>query len=247
MKKRAIREYIIILAITLTVCAFTIIFSMLEYVFTENTAKIAATAEKNTNVVIIIDAGHGGEDSGAVGYDGTLEKDINLDIANKLFDLLRISDIEAIMTRHDDSMLYSGKPARKKQSDLKNRVAFTQEYPDSLFVSIHQNKFPIEKYKGLQVYYSPNHTGSKIMAAHIQKYIKQHLQPDNNREIKPSGSNIYVLHHTKVPAVLVECGFLSNTEDTQNLNSEEYRKKIAFLLFKAICQYYSDSENGEIN
>ena len=192
---------------------------------------------------VIIDPGHGGEDGGAVGESGTIEKDINLAISYKLYELFSLTDINAVMTRYDDRLLYNeGQNKRKKYYDVRNREAIALEYDNPLFISIHQNKFPISKYKGLQVYYSSNHPDSKIVAETIQSEVAAHIQKDNKRKIKESGGSIYLMHALECPAVLVECGFLSNNEDETNLNSVEYQKELAYVIFSSIMQYFSQNE-----
>ncbi len=240
MHKRNNKEYLQILLITVVVALLTVAFSFAGQKISGNdglfSRKTSASVKEKS--VIVIDPGHGGEDGGAQSSDGTLEKDINLAISEYLEEYLRLADVKTVMTRQDDRLLYnSGEEKRKKFYDVRNRAAVATENPDCTFISIHQNKFPVQKYSGLQVYYSPNDPGSKVLAAIIQENTKQKLQPENNREIKPSGSSIYVLYKTKSPAVLVECGFLSNPEETRLLKTSEYQKKVAFVIFTSLMQY----------
>ena len=188
--------------------------------------------------VVILDAGHGGEDPGAVGVDGTLEKDINLIISYKIADYLRLSGIKTVMTRTDDRLLYDPSvnvKGKKKLYDLKNRYLISCQYENSVFVSIHMNKYTDSKYKGLQVYYSSNDISSADLASQIQEIVREYLQNENNRQIK-EGNGIYLLERISTPAVLVECGFLSNSEDCHNLCDDEYTSKIAFLISYAIMK-----------
>ncbi len=190
---------------------------------------------------VIIDAGHGGEDGGAIGIDGTVEKDINLSIALELNALLRAEGIPTRLTRSEDILLYdknSDYQGHKKSQDMAQRLKITEEYDNAIFISIHMNSFPQEKYKGLQVYYSTNSPNSAILAQKIQTLVANNIQLDNNRRIKPSESGIFLLECIHHPAVLVECGFLSNSEDCSNLNSPSYRSKLCFVLFVAICDYF---------
>ena len=197
---------------------------------------------ENESFIVIIDAGHGGIDSGAVGIDDILEKNINLTISKKLEKLLNIANIEVIMTRTEDIMLDSDGATKRKASDLANRIRIVQKYPSALFISIHMNKFPQEKYKGLQVFYSVNNLGSANLADIIKKNNKKYLQPDNNREIK-RGKDIFILEKTNNCAVLIECGFLSNHEEARLLNSEEYQNKLSRILFISILQYLGEENN----
>lgn len=240
MHKRNYKEYLQILLITVAVALLTVVFSFAgQKISGENgifSRKTSASAREKR--VIVIDPGHGGEDGGAQSNDGTLEKNINLAISKYLEEYLVLTDVKTVMTRQDDRLLYnSGEENRKKFYDVRNRAAVAAENPECTFISIHQNKFPVPKYRGLQVYYSPNDPDSKILAGLIQENTKQSLQPENNREIKPSGSSIYVLYKVKSPAVLVECGFLSNSDETELLKSSEYQKKVAFVIFKSLMQY----------
>lgn len=240
MRRRKYRDYIGILLITIAVTFITIFFSFVSDRISRKSFSDTGGQIDDDSIVIVIDAGHGGEDGGASGADGTLEKDINLSVAKYLESLLLFTDFNVVMTRSDDRLLYmTGQENRKKFYDVRNRVAVTENYSNSLLVSIHQNKFPVNKYKGLQVYYSTNNSDSKTLAGLIQQNVKSYLQPDNTREIKPAGSNIYILHKSKVPAVLVECGFLSNPEDLENLKTTEYQKKIAFIMFASLTEFLS--------
>ena len=207
------------------------------------TKSVNASVQPQTYLpVIVIDPGHGGEDGGAVAPDGTNEKDINLGIAKQLDTICRYSGIKTIMTRKSDIAIYDvGKDTlrSKKVSDMKNRLKIFNQDKNSIAVSIHQNKFPQSSCRGAQVYYSANDARSAKLAAAIQKSVKENLQPYNERQIKKAGSEIFVLDRAAVPAVLVECGFLSNKEDLELLLSKDYRKKLACALFSAVMEYFS--------
>jgi N-acetylmuramoyl-L-alanine amidase len=193
---------------------------------------------------VVIDAGHGGEDGGAVGTNGIYEKDLNLQIAWILNDLLRANGIETVMTRSEDILLYdrnSNYQGQKKVQDLAIRRKIAETYENAVFVSIHMNAFPQHQYHGLQVYYSPNSSESKDLAIHIQSLTKELLMPKNNRSVKTSGGNIYLLDRLQCPAVLVECGFLSNPEECAKLSSEEYKQQMALSLCLSILEYFSDA------
>ncbi len=187
---------------------------------------------------VVIDAGHGGEDGGAVGINGCIEKELNLEIALILRDLLEISGINVKMTRTEDIMLYdAATPGKKKIQDLRRRVEIGEESEDSLTVSIHMNTYPSSKYNGAQVYYSPNHSESKELAETVQGHIKAYLQPENSRQIKESTSAIYLLHNIKNPAILVECGFISNQSEAELLCTDSYRHKVALTIYSAIIDH----------
>ncbi len=188
---------------------------------------------------VIIDAGHGGEDGGAVGINGVFEKDLNLEISNDLCDLLRSTGINVIMTRNDDSLLYDRNVdfhGKKKVLDLAARLEIANNVENAIFVSIHMNSFPEQKYSGLQVYYSKNTDNSKSLAEKIQTSVKEHIQPNNTRVCK-SSENIYLLDKAKNTSVLVECGFLSNHDECSLLSTDEYRKELAIAIFNGIYEY----------
>lgn len=194
--------------------------------------------------VIIIDAGHGGEDGGASGSDGVLEKDLNLDVSFILSDMLRAGGVPVIMTRTEDILLYDRNidyKGRKKVLDLKARLKISDDNPGALFVSIHMNAFPQKKYSGLQVYYSTNEAGSKLLADKIQDIVRISLQPENLRESKSAGSNIFLLHKNENTAVLVECGFLSNDAECEKLSDPAYRQQLTLALFCGIMEYLGET------
>ena len=189
---------------------------------------------------IIIDAGHGGEDGGAVGKNGALEKELNLSISEKLHDLLSTAGYKVVMTRDTDILLYDKNvdyKGRKKELDLAKRVEIANSYENAVFISIHMNSFPDSKYSGLQVYYSKNHQDSSELATNIQAMVHDDLQKSNNRQIKPAGRNIFVLDRITIPAVLIECGFISNPDECQALSEEEYQKKLSLTIFSAVVKY----------
>lgn len=186
---------------------------------------------------IVIDAGHGGEDSGAVADNGILEKDINLDIAKKLRDMLRATGYKVVMTRDDDNAIYDKncKTLRKKKvSDMKKRVEIVNSDKNNILVSIHQNKFEQKQYCGSQIFYSKNNESSLTLAQSVQKSIKNLIQPDNDRELKCANKNIYLLNQANVPAIIVECGFVSNDEELEKLMDENYKLNMAFSIYSGI-------------
>lgn len=214
----------------------SVLFSLF---FKSNMDDYDSAAASAPEMLIIIDAGHGGEDSGATGVNGVLEKDLNLSVANILGEMLTEKGFAVIYTRSEDKMLYEAWENIKgirKISDLKNRCKIAKNYPNALFVSIHMNTFGDGKYSGLQVYYSPENKESEKLAGAIQTSVKRELQPDNNRNIKP-GKDIYVLENIDNTAVLIECGFLSNEEEAKKLSQKEYQKILSFSIICGIIEY----------
>lgn len=206
---------------------------------------IFTSAAFDSAPVIVIDAGHGGFDGGATGISGTVEKELNLQIAKYLSSLLKLSNIDYVMTRSDDSeLIFSGKQSlTRKLSDLLARVEIANNYKDCYFISIHQNKFPSSKYRGLQVFYSKNAVESRNFAQIIKINNQTLVDSSNKREIKPAGKEIYILDKIKSPAVLVECGFLSNSQEEKLLSSSDYQKRIAFMLYCSIVEFIEENYN----
>ncbi len=196
---------------------------------------------QNLSPTIIIDAGHGGEDGGTQSASGILEKDINLSISLTLRDIFDFFGFNTVMTRETDRLIYDpGNEGikNKKVSDIHNRLAITKKYTGSILISIHQNYFTQSKYNGAQTFYSVNNPESEKLALSIQKSIVSLMQPENQREIKPTGDEIYLLYHAENTAVMVECGFLSNPEEAEKLNDDSYRKEMALAVFAGTYKYY---------
>ena len=210
-----------------------------------DTQKVLNASERRS-IHMIPDAGHGGEDGGATA-NGVCEKDVNLALTKDLASFLSLTPYTVNPTRTDDRLLYgAGEENRKKYYDLTRRVRFASQLDNAVFISIHQNKFEIPKYKGLQVYYSKNHPLSKNLAETVQKNAKAYLDPTNNREIKKADHRIRVLNSLQIPAVLIECGFLSNPEEAKLLASREYQKKIAFTVFISTITFVENDFSREI-
>ncbi len=184
---------------------------------------------------LILDAGHGGEDGGAVSAAGVPESRINLEIVLKINDILGLYGQAPLLLREEDRALYSEGAVtlrEKKVSDLKNRVAMIQACQGATLLSIHQNSYPQKKYRGTQAFFAPTE-GSQALAEHIQDAVRQALQPENSRQAKQIPDTVYLMNHVGCPAVLVECGFLTNPEEEALLRSEDYQKKLAAALASA--------------
>ena len=211
--------------------------TLLNMILTENRSAVKQK-DQNKSKTVIIDAGHGGEDPGAVGINGSVEKDLNLDIARILKDALLVCGYSVVMTRDEDILLYNeGASGTKKAQDLKNRLEYTRLYPDALLVSIHMNKFSLESCHGLQIYYSGNAPESRALAESIRISVNERLMPDNTRRSKEATSSIYLMHRSQIPSVLVECGFLSNADEEKLLSDKDYRKRLAFAICNGIVSY----------
>ncbi|MEE1010467.1 MAG: N-acetylmuramoyl-L-alanine amidase [Acutalibacteraceae bacterium] len=228
--------------------ALIFIFSSLALLsrisYFDNAIDVSADTDKYKT--IIIDAGHGSPDGGTSANDGTLEKDLNLQIAYKLNNILQSMGYETLMTRSDDNSIHDDSAntiRQKKISDLKNRLEIINNTDNAVFVSIHQNHYQDSRYSGTQVFYSKNNPHSKDLAESIRYPIISYLQTDNSREIKKSGSEIYLLNNSQIPSVMVECGFMSNPDETDNLKDNTYQQKIAFFIAIGIADFISETED----
>ncbi|MCM1088233.1 MAG: N-acetylmuramoyl-L-alanine amidase [Muribaculaceae bacterium] len=188
---------------------------------------------------IVIDAGHGGADPGKVGINGALEKDINLKIVQKLKDFLEQQDIEVILTRDSDAGLYDENASNKKVQDMKRRVELIEAANPALIVSIHQNSYHEEYVHGAQTFYYDGSEAGKQLAEKIQQVLLKEVDENNTRMAKANDS-YYLLKKTSYPIVIVECGFLSNSEEAQKLESDYYQEKLAWAIHLGILQYMNE-------
>lgn len=206
-------------------------------------APAVPTAAEKTAPTIVIDAGHGGEDGGA-GDNGLLEKDVNLSIALKLRDMLVSSGCRVVMTRDQDISLGSGDTVReRKVDDIKKRTEIINSDKNSILVSIHQNKFPQSKYYGTQIFCSANDARSARLGECIRQSVTGLLQKENKRELKTDDGSVYILKKAEVPAVIVECGFLSNPEEAKKLSDDDYRSQMSFAIMCGVLEYLNQSES----
>ncbi len=196
-------------------------------------------------VTVVIDPGHGGEDGGAVAADGTVESGVNLDVARRLDVILRFWGCETRLLRSEDISLHSPDAAtirQKKVSDIHNRVAAINALPNPNVISIHQNFFPQTQYHGAQVFYANGPLGQP-WAALTQQNLKTCLDPENSRKEKPISHDVYLMNHITCPAILVECGFLSNPGELERLKSPDYQTALAAVIAASYLQ--SAQEEGE--
>lgn len=237
-KKIYIFELFIKVSVILTV-SLAIAFGFILRVYGKSVMVLGKLNSNSAEKTIVIDPGHGGEDGGAIGKNGVLEKDLNLLVAFELGEMLANDGYTVIFTRTEDKLLYTEEEnikGMRKIYDLKNRRTIAEKFPNALFISIHMNSFGIEKYSGLQVYYTPDNKSSLLLADSIQSSVKASLQNDNKRVVKP-GKDIYLLEKAKNVSVLIECGFLSNEEECKKLSDKEYRKQLCFSIFCGIIKY----------
>jgi N-acetylmuramoyl-L-alanine amidase len=223
---------------------FFVIFPFLSDVLGDSVQTGFVTS---TGRVVVIDAGHGGEDGGAVSPDGTAESALNLDIARKLDSIMGFYGASAVMTRDSEEIEYP-KDAKtvksRKRSDVLDRTKLVNAYPSALLISIHQNKYQTSQPSGAQVFYS-NTKGSSELAVYTQDMLRQLLDANNNRKAKPISKDIYLMNNISCPAILVECGFLSNPKDTALLKTGDYRTKIAYSIACAYFSYFGAADDKQ--
>lgn len=188
-------------------------------------------------ITVCIDPGHGGVDPGKVGVNNALEKDINLAISLMLRDRLQASGYDVIMTRETDAGLYEEGEKSKKMADLKRRIALIEEKNPDIVVGIHQNSFTQESSKGAQVFYFKESQDGATLAGIMQEQLRTELADGNLRQAK-ANNNYYMLVHTPVPMIIVECGFLSNNEEAGKLTTEEYQQKLAGIIAHGIDAFF---------
>jgi len=231
--------------ISVSALIFVLSSILIVYFIVDRNGGYVSSSAVNKDFCIIIDAGHGGEDGGTSAVDGTLEKDINLSIAKHLQSILGASGYKTVMTRNNDGQLGDTTlPTirQRKISDIRHRLEITENNSEAIFVSIHQNHYTSPKYSGTQVFYSPQSQYSKSLADSIQNSVVLQLQPNNKRTIKSVGTNIYLLYNCQLPAVMVECGFLSNPDESEKLKNAEYQRQIAFSIMCGIQNYLEDKD-----
>lgn len=220
-------------------CFMTILFLLLIYALSRQAAALVSgtpVAARSAPPVIVIDSGHGGNDPGKIGVDGTLEKDLNLTIARKLKYYLEASGVQVIMTRDSDAGLYQESDSHKKTADMRARCQKINDASPALTVSIHQNSYHEEAIHGGQVFYYKTSEKGKRLADILQKRFDFVLGENNRRLAKPNDT-YYLLLHVKSPIVIVECGFLSNWDESAMLNSPDYQDRLAWTLHLGIMEY----------
>lgn len=219
------RKKIELILVMLTLAGLVMVSKKLEkYVNSDKVEKKEYT--------VVLDAGHGSSDSGKVGINGVLEKDINLSISKKTKKHLEKKGIRVVMTRDKDESLAEGENGNRKVQDMKARVKRINDTKPDLAVSIHQNSYHEESIHGAQVFYY-EHSESGEKDARILQEALLAVDPDNTRQVK-ANTTYYLLKRTEVPILIVECGFLSNQEEAEKLASEDYQKEIAKAIANGI-------------
>lgn len=226
------KKFEILMVACLFICSFFLARAGAAYVCAKNlNAK---------NLCIVLDAGHGGADPGKVGCNDILEKDVNLSIVHKLKTLFENKGFHVVLTREDDTVLADENSKNVKIEDLRNRVALITENMPVMTISIHQNSFPDASISGPQVfYYEQSKEGAEI-ASVLQESLNSALNPPKPRACKANDA-YYILKKTPTPTVIVECGFLSNETEAQQLTDESYQEKLARAIYSGTWDYLTSS------
>ncbi len=234
MKK--IKWNAVFVALTFCACILVICYSAVKI----DEAVTVTEAVPEDKFVIILDAGHGGMDGGCSTADGKTEKGINLNILLAVRDMAKFFGYNVEATREKDTSIHDKGVTgirNQKVSDMENRLALFNKYSDAVCVSIHQNTFSDPQFSGAQMFYSDKNPSSERLASIMQQKFVSNLQPDNLRETKLCGSELYLCYYCENPAVMVECGFLSNPEEAAKLTDKAYQQKVAFTVFSGINEY----------
>ena len=218
-----------------------LIFKITNSVYKNNIETVALPV---SNKVVVIDAGHGYPDDGAQSSNGTTENKINLKITLKLQNLLEKSGCTVILTRSDENGIYDLDKTtlkEKKVSDIKNRVKIGNSVSADIFVSIHLNKIPQGQYWGWQTFYKKNSENSEALAKCIQENLNKAISEENKRQ-SLTISNKYIVDHVEIPISIVECGFLSNKDEEEKLQTDEYQDKLAWGIYTGIIDYFNNTK-----
>lgn len=204
-----------------------------------------AYTDKRNQISVVVDAGHGSPDGGAVGVSNTQEKDINLAIAKKLCEVLEGKGIKVIMTRDSDSGIWDSSAQtirEKKVSDMNNRLKIMKESKADLFLSIHMNSFSNSSAKGLRVFYDKNHPEGEEIAKNIQESICE-ITGAQGQAVKTADTKLFLMKNPPMPAILIECGFISNANEEKRLKNDEYQSEIAWAIAESVEKSYETLTN----
>ena len=220
--------------------ALVLVIGVAQAGLTKITENVIVSNIAENTVTVVLDAGHGGLDSGCVGSSGALEKEINLSIVMKLKDMLEVSGVNVVLTRASDKSIHDKGVTgirNQKESDMDNRLKIINDSGADALIMVHQNKFTDPQYSGAQMFYNMETDGGEEFADILQKKFVEFLQPDNEREIKEEEEKIYLLSNSSMPGVLCECGFLSNPEEEALLSDNEYQSKVAFTIYCGLMEF----------
>lgn len=229
---------VIIIRRGLLFLAIGLVILLIALSFTQGSVPAVNFNHQNIRT-IIIDPGHGTPDGGAVGKN-SIESTLNIQIAQKLKQELTERGFNVVMTREGEEGL-----DKKKKTDMNMRLDIMKNTPSDMFVSIHINKFSQSKYRGAEVLYSANFTQSTLLAQLIMDEIKEIDPVNQSRGIKQAENSLFLMKNATVPAVIVECGFLSNPEEEALLSSDYYQSRMASAICDGVLEYYKNIENFE--
>lgn len=241
MKKSTILRTIFVFSILL----LSMIVYEIASSYTMSQKVVKTNATPITNKTVVLDAGHGLPDEGAVGFTGTTEQAINLEIVLKLQELIEQSGAKVILTRSDENGIYSADSTsirNKKISDIKNREYIVDNSNADIFVSIHLNKYEDSKYSGWQTFYQSKIDNSKILATNIQNELNNNINNDNTR-VPMAIKGVYLMEHINIPGVVVECGFISNPNEEELLKQETHQSKLAWGIYTGIQKCFKEIDN----
>ena len=236
------KRTVLIYAITVLVASAVLVCAAIGFGVLTPPRAIDTSGSTLRYTTVIIDAGHGGEDGGTSSKSGLIEKNINLELALLLKEKLEAQGVSVVLTREDDRLLYDRNAdyqGRKKKLDMEARLNTISNTENCILISLHMNAFSDPRYSGLQVWYSDNNPESQSLASGIQNTVAQNLQPQNNRKIKSAGTSIYLLKQSSCPAVLVECGFLSNIEEAKLFEDTSYKSSLCENICAGIVNFLS--------
>lgn len=225
-------------SLVLAICLAAFLIAILMFAYNE---AIQASTTPATNRIVILDAGHGVPDFGTESASGTTEQELNLSITLKLQKLLEQSGVKVILTRSDDNGIYEidkDSIRTKKVSDMKNRVYIGNNSQADIYVSIHMNYYTDSKYNGWQTFYQSKSGNSKKLAAIIQQTITENIGQNKRKPMAIKGA--YIMDKVEIPAVIVECGFLSNESDEEKLKTDEYQAKLAWGIYIGVQKYFTN-------
>jgi len=224
------RRYLLLIVVT------TLILGTLAFL---NKDKQQTSLMGNSGMTLVIDPGHGGIDSGAVGADGTRESDLNLAISLKLRALAELYGQNNILIRQDDSTKCDREPYSEHR-DLECRAEIASNALNPVYISVHQNDFPTGQPSGVQVIYAAGQ-GSEEFGSITHANLVNALYPQSRRLAEPTTKKLYILSHLECPAILVECGFLSNAVDLENLKKPAYQTALAAIMMGSYLQFLQNT------
>ena len=196
---------------------------------------------KQGKFTVVLDAGHGGVDPGKVGVNGCIESEINLEIVKKMASYLEGEGIDVVLTRTDENGLYDENASNKKKSDMNKRCEMIEEIHPDLLISIHQNSYHSPSVHGAQVFYYDRSEEGKKLAETVQNSLVTSLVTEGKGRVAKANDSYYILLNVKCPAIIVECGFLSNPDEAKLLESDEYQEKVAKAIAEGIIKYYKEN------